>query len=290
MSKNNIVIHFYITPECKMNCPFCYAFEHRTPGPPLTAEEVEHLIKACTNLGAKSIVFCGGDPFSRDDIVEIIKIAKCYNLTTRIDSNLLSYSPKIMDNLSKYLNWLALPLDGPTAQVHDMHRKWNGHFNTVMRMIHSLHTDYPHVDLKLHTLVTKENYDRVFEMPPLIRDISPSVWSIYTYFRAGVGRNNFRRYELSKSQIAEIKLLQTSNIGGYVDVVSTESHHNAYIFVAADGTVFQQPKLEGADYVVFGDFRKGALEEALFELDMEGNRRRARIYLHKSRNMEQPDS
>ena len=278
MIQNDLVVHFYITPECKMNCPFCYAFEHRSPEKPLTTGEVEDLIKKCRSLGARSMVFCGGDPFSRRDIAKIIEIAKSYNLTTRIDSNLLSYSEDVMDNISQYIDWLALPLDGPNAKSHDKHRNWPGHFKIIMRMVNSLHTKYPHVNLKIHTLVTKGNYDNISEMPSLIREIAPTVWSIYTYFRAGVGRNNFHRFELSESQISEIKSIRNTTSKIPVDVVSSESHGNAYIFITADGRVYRQPDSQGGDYVVIGDYRQGALEKALMMLDREGNYRRASVY------------
>lgn len=276
--ENKIVVHFYITPNCKMNCPFCYAFEHKSLFPPLSTREVEKLIKACRRLGAKSMVFCGGDPFSRSDIAEIINIAKDNSMTTRIDSNLLSYSTSVMQEVAPYLDWLALPLDGPNEIIHDTHRNWKGHYKIISCMIQCLQTSYPDVALKLHTLVTKENYESLFEMPSLINEIKPSIWSVYTYFRAGVGRDNFQRYELSKSQISKVHTLKSFPLVNNIDIVSSESHNNAYIFIAADGRVYRQPKTQGADYSVFGDFREGALEKAVNELDMLGNRRRASIY------------
>jgi MoaA/NifB/PqqE/SkfB family radical SAM enzyme len=271
---DNIIIHFYLSPECMMKCDFCYAFERKVLEKYLDIYEIEELIIKCKELGAKSIVFCGGDPFVRTDIVDVVKLAHNYELITRIDSNLLSYNRNIMEKINPFLNWIALPIDGPNANIHDAHRKWEGHFNMVLKEIEVIKRLYPVIKIKIQTLVTKENYKHIFEMYPIINKIDPAIWSVYTYFRAGIGRENYKKYELSENQIECVKKMKDVPTKYKIDIVSSESHKNAYIFVTADGRVYRQPNKAGENYHVYSNFKEGALSIAKKYLDIDANIRR----------------
>ena len=277
MNKSPLIVHFYISPECDMECPFCYSMEHQATLPALQTEEVLLLVRRCAEIGARAMVFCGGDPFRRKDIVKILMSAKQHGMTTRVDSNLLRTTGDIIKSISHCLDWLALPLDGPTPNIHDSHRNSPGHFDIVTHMIRDIKSFHSNIAIKIQTLITKRNYASLINMPPIIRDLCPDVWSIYTYFRAGIGRNNYRLYELPENELKRVQLFLPGEMPCKVDVVSSEYHKGSYLFVSADGRIYRQPRLPGEEYVVFGDFRTDALNRALAELDLEGNIKRARV-------------
>lgn len=273
----DLVVHFYISPECEMGCRFCYAMEHASPGPALDERQVRRLIGCCRSIGARTMVFCGGDPFRRPDLPAILAAAKEQGLTTRVDSNALRMSRTTFATAAPHIDWLALPIDGPSAEVHDHHRLWPGHFDVIWNVIAFVRASFPSVSLKVQTLVTKENLPHLGKMPPLIGRLQPDIWSIYTYFRAGVGRSNYQDYELSATELIEVQRFRPKGLRCRVDLVSSESHKGAYLFVSADGRVYRQPRLPGEGYVVFGDFREGAFDTALAELDIDANLHRANV-------------
>jgi MoaA/NifB/PqqE/SkfB family radical SAM enzyme len=59
------------TMRCNLRCKGCYAFEYRRAGE-LTTEEFDSTIRQCKDLGVYFFTISGGEPFVRDDLLEMI--------------------------------------------------------------------------------------------------------------------------------------------------------------------------------------------------------------------------
>ena len=65
-------VYLHVTNRCGLSCPQCYnSTAPRAPGE-LTTRSWKDAIDQCVALGARSFVFIGGDPFVRDDLLELI--------------------------------------------------------------------------------------------------------------------------------------------------------------------------------------------------------------------------
>jgi len=75
--KTPIAISFCITFRCHLKCRYCYAPTNSLPplkiGRELSYEEIIHMIDDARELDVKQIVITGGEPFLRDDLIDIIK-------------------------------------------------------------------------------------------------------------------------------------------------------------------------------------------------------------------------
>jgi MoaA/NifB/PqqE/SkfB family radical SAM enzyme len=67
-------IDFHVTSECSQECPYCWGpqdFEN-----PVDTDTALKIVSKVKEVGASRIVFTGGDPLKRPDIVCLIRHAK----------------------------------------------------------------------------------------------------------------------------------------------------------------------------------------------------------------------
>ena len=61
-----------LTSRCNANCPTCFQKDFPEP----TFEELRKMFKAVLNAGCSSILYTGGEPTVRKDLVEVVKLAR----------------------------------------------------------------------------------------------------------------------------------------------------------------------------------------------------------------------
>jgi len=128
-----------LTWSCQARCVMCDIWK-RHPEDELTLEEYEKLFRASPHF--TWLTLTGGEPFDRDDIVEIAKLAyrHCRNLYC-MNSPTNSLSPEkvlrrteeiVQTGVPRYV--LSVSLDGP-PHVHDRVRGLPGTFQKAMRVL-----------------------------------------------------------------------------------------------------------------------------------------------------------
>lgn len=78
-----------ITHACDAHCNFCFQGNtHCIQGTELTLDEYDSIFRQLKEMGVLYIAISGGEPFYRNDAVEIIKLAKKYGFLVTIVTNL----------------------------------------------------------------------------------------------------------------------------------------------------------------------------------------------------------
>jgi len=75
------------TARCNLRCTHCYADAGERSPDELSTEEAKNLIDSVSDLGARSLVFTGGEPFLREDITDLIGHARDSGLVPIIATN-----------------------------------------------------------------------------------------------------------------------------------------------------------------------------------------------------------
>ncbi len=65
-------VYLHVTDRCGLGCPHCYNRADRRLARELTTEEWRDIIDQCVALGTTSFVIIGGDPFLRDDLLDLV--------------------------------------------------------------------------------------------------------------------------------------------------------------------------------------------------------------------------
>jgi MoaA/NifB/PqqE/SkfB family radical SAM enzyme len=179
-----LVLTFSVTNRCNSRCKTCNIWKASArDSEELNLDEIELIFRSMDKLYFLNL--SGGEPFLREDLVTIIRLAKRYlspNLI-HIPSNGLAVDlierrvKEILEVLSdsKTMLTIKLSLDG-VGQRHDEIRGVKGNFDMVMetyRRLSKLREEYPNFHLGINTIISKFNVDCLDEIVEYVRQLKP---------------------------------------------------------------------------------------------------------------------
>lgn len=156
--------------SCINNCRFCAVADKRKLGDKTTQEIKQDIIDAFES-GAREIVFTGGECTIREDIFEIIELAKKTGfLNIQIQSNGRMFSDKefYKRTLMAGMTEFSPALHGHTAELHDFLTRRNGSFRETVLGIYNVRKFGSSIRIITNTVVTKYNYKFLPEIASLL--------------------------------------------------------------------------------------------------------------------------
>jgi MoaA/NifB/PqqE/SkfB family radical SAM enzyme len=155
-------IDFHVTSECSQECPYCWGpQDYENPVDTGTALRIVSKVKS---VGARRIVFTGGDPLKRPDIGLLIARASVTGLEVALSTTGDQLTGEFLDASAHQIDLVSLPLDGSTEEV-DSRTKEKGHFMAIAGALERLRS-YPDIDVKVCTPVTRHN---LADVPNILR-------------------------------------------------------------------------------------------------------------------------
>ena len=130
------------TQACALACRHCRASARPWRDPlELTTEEGRRVVRQTAEMGTPLIVFSGGDPVSRPDLLELIAEGKAQGLrTATIPAATDALTSDLVCRLKETgLDQMALSLDFPDAARHDAFRGVPGAFAKTMSAVSWAH-------------------------------------------------------------------------------------------------------------------------------------------------------
>ena len=132
-----------VTENCNLKCPFCYAWKkpHKNE---LNLEEIENVFSSKILRNLISIGITGGEPFVRDDIVDIASVITEHIRNLRelriatngfFSSKIISSMQKIMDTIDLHVS-VKVSLDGMEPKHDEIRGK--GVFSKAMLTLEGL--------------------------------------------------------------------------------------------------------------------------------------------------------
>lgn len=247
-----VTIDFHVTSECNQECPYCWGprgFEH-----PVDTNLALRIIDRVKDMGARRIVFTGGDPLKRPDIGVLIRHAKDIGLEVALSTTGDELTTTFLDEFASSIDLISLPLDGSTEEVSARTKK-PGHFTAVKRALDWLR-EHPRIDVKLCTPVTRRNW---MDVPNIVR-----LADAYAHTtRARVFYNIFQTFPRSMQPQAWDQLLVTDQefaaleqqIAGqahiHINFLSHATLDRLYVMIFPDGSLVVP---SGPDYLTYGSF------------------------------------
>jgi MoaA/NifB/PqqE/SkfB family radical SAM enzyme len=155
---------------CNLACPTCFRWTSKPDEHELTAEQWKAVIaKLKAWLGTFNLTFTGGEPFLRQDILEIFKFASENGIVTGVVTNgsLIdkTLAKRIVDS---GLDGLALSLNSLERHIHNETRGTNGSYDEVMTAIENL-KERTGMRLSLSTTVVRENIHELVDMVEFVK-------------------------------------------------------------------------------------------------------------------------
>lgn len=186
-STTPFIVIWETTNACDLACVHCRAQAQPTPLPgELTSEEGLDLVDQVADIGARVLVFSGGDPLKRSDLAALIRHGKDRGLRV---GTIPAATPRLTFDVVQILkdaglDQLALSLDFSTAEAHDRFRGVEGAFAKVMEAVDWAH--HAALPLQINTVLTALNLDDLDGLIALVQRLGIVFWEVF--FLVPVGR------------------------------------------------------------------------------------------------------
>jgi len=159
-----VSIQLLITNNCTAKCIMC---EHHLINSKneLSEIEIKNVIDYIYDIGTRSIIISGGEPFSRSDCIEILEYAKTKGLnvglfTNGIKRNSQSITLEEARDVKKYTDWVQLSIDSFNETTYKQIR--NNDLNIVKESLENL--EAAGVNLEVVFTIQKLNIDEAIDM------------------------------------------------------------------------------------------------------------------------------
>ena len=245
-------IDFHITAKCSQACPYCWG--PRRFRNPVETETAQRILARIRDLGVRRVVFTGGDPLQRPDAPELIRFAKEIGLETALSTTGDLVTPEILERVSPYLDLISLPLDGSNEDVN-ARTKHPGHFFSVMRSLYWL-CNYPSIDVKVCTPVTRQNLDDVPHIASMVESYSYITkarvfYNVFQAFPRAMFSVKWERLIISDEEFSSLREKVGTGTNIRINFLSHETLDKLYVMVFPDGSM-TIPR--GSEYLNFGPF------------------------------------
>lgn len=191
-----------ITNTCNYHCSYCiFSSEGKKYENELTTEEVMRTIKELKENNFTYIKFTGGEPFTRNDMIQILKYASELGFDMDISTNASLITEEIAQEL-KNINFpmVHVSLDGNDKYSHEYVRGENT-FEKTLRGIRYLTKN--NVYTRIGTVIYKQNEDKLEEIVKLAIELKAN--EIIFSFMEAVGRLEGDETIISKRTIDSVK-------------------------------------------------------------------------------------
>lgn len=195
-----------ITDKCNLNCPICCRYIEEGG---LSISEKFKLIQRVHDNEIRKLNFAGGEPLLEKDLLSLVEYSKSLGLKTALSTNGILLSRPLMQSFEEILDEIQLPLDGPNAAIHSIHRGSRNHFQVVQRLIPEITQHGYKVDIS--TVVTAQNSRHLDEMGSFLDRSGITKWKLFHFNPVGTGHRYREKFMISASEFSRIanKILST---------------------------------------------------------------------------------
>ncbi|MDR0328238.1 MAG: radical SAM protein, partial [Planctomycetaceae bacterium] len=186
---NPLMFYYEITQACDLVCKHCRASaQEKAADDELPTEISLRLIDQVASFPRKpNIVFTGGDPLKRADLFTLIRYAVQKKLSVALTPSATPLATRQAFEEAKRagIQALGISLDGPTADIHDAFRGFEGSFDKTTEMLENAKA--LQIPVQVNTSITRRNVAFIDEMAEHLSQFGGVVmWSVF--FLVPVGR------------------------------------------------------------------------------------------------------
>lgn len=225
----------------------------------LDLNDIKKAIKNLKNSGIPQIVYTGGEPLLREDIKQILSFTKKQGMKTILSTNGILLSKEKIEELKEDVDWISLPLDGPSEEINSLLRGPD-HFIKIIEVL--THLDKTNINVKINTLVGKPNLNHIKYIGNLLDRFScVKVWKIFEYMPRGDASKYKDEFEISDKDFFNVsKTLDEHTHDFRISITTKKQTDNAYLIIQADGEI---TVTSGEHYFSLGNILKTSLKEVL---------------------------
>ena len=180
-------VNYHLLLACNMACSHCFA--DSLSAKHLPVEEAAVVVQMIADAGCEKINFAGGEPMLYPGLDLLIRTAKECGMTTSMVTNGSKLTDPWLDEISRYLDWIALSIDSPYQETHTVSGRvdCNGPISPERYLEMCSSIKERGIRLKINTVVTIHNHMET--MADFVSDARPERWKIMRVLLVG-GQND----------------------------------------------------------------------------------------------------
>ncbi|MBR4741859.1 MAG: 12,18-didecarboxysiroheme deacetylase [Desulfovibrio sp.] len=180
------VVVWNMTQRCNLKCVHCYAHAQKLTGKdPIDTVQAKAMIADLADYGCPVMLFSGGEPLVREDLVDLAKFATQKGMRAVISTNgTLITKEKAKELKAVGLSYVGISLDG-LEEVHDHFRGVRGAFKQALVGIANCQAEGLKVGLRF--TMNKRNVGEIPGIFTLLKDLEIPRACFYHLVYAGRG-------------------------------------------------------------------------------------------------------
>lgn len=186
-----------ITKRCNLRCKHCFVREYSVEP---SFEQVKNIINYLGNRNVAGISITGGEPFIREDILEIIELIIKKGIKVQIATNGTLINEKQIEHLNQLgIDRYQISLDGHNAQQHDAIRG-EGTFSKAVETVKTLNQYNERITIAC--VLNKQNYKFAPKVIELARNLDIDLLKFELFLPIGIDKA--AELVLDKESLVEI--------------------------------------------------------------------------------------
>jgi MoaA/NifB/PqqE/SkfB family radical SAM enzyme len=195
---------FQITRKCNLACPYCISSSAPNADYGLPTEKAGEVIRKVAEAGVKRLGISGGEPFIRDDMMDLLALATDLGLETFVTTNGFFITPEVAKRLNELNILIQVSVDGPKDVIDAVRGK--GAFDAAINALTILNQHG--VATRVNAVLQKSYYGNLDNHMEEVVNIAREVKAENLYFllvcaqgRASKDRNEFCFSEVEESVV-----------------------------------------------------------------------------------------
>jgi AdoMet-dependent heme synthase len=175
------------TKRCNLRCVHCRAeaSEDLLPGE-LTTAQALGVLDSIANYAKPLLIFSGGEPLYRKDLFEILAHARSLGFRMALATNGTLIDQAMAKRIRESgVARVAVSLDGPTPEIHDVFRQVKGSFARTVRALELLRAEG--LSTQVNTTVTRHNLETLPRMLEVVKELGVDAFHIFLLVPVGCG-------------------------------------------------------------------------------------------------------
>ncbi|GKU25237.1 putative heme d1 biosynthesis radical SAM protein NirJ1 [Clostridium folliculivorans] len=222
------VVAWNCTKTCNLKCKHCYASsDSKKYDGELTLYEAKKFIDDLKDFNVPALLFSGGEPLMRENILDLLAYAKERKIRSTISTNgtlLDKFTCKALKKIN--LGYVGVSLDG-IGSNHDNFRGVKGSFDNALKGIRNCIEAGQKVGLRF--TINKNNYKELEDIFKLIKEEKIPRVCFYHLVYSGRG-NKMIEEDISNEetrQVLDLIINKAIEFGPSVEILTVDNHADA---------------------------------------------------------------
>lgn len=248
-------LNIFVSQSCFLHCKGCYSFSREEEkGKIIPTDKLVKFLEFAYNVGVNKVTLCGGDPLTREDIIELLEKIKAIGFNVSLDTvgspiiknavrdRNITVKQIDAEKIANLVDVIGIPIDGSTNEIFRRFRQTKADIvNEQLTVCQELHKFGAHICI--NTVAHKGNLEDAYGLANLVKNINYiNKWQIFQYMPLGkFGLKNRECFEITDKQFEEFQIAVLEVFDkdiGKVQFKDFSKRKNAYMLIDNSGNAW----------------------------------------------------